>query len=491
MSLNLPIQFSRHELRIFRAILRHAMSYDPPVVPRLAGGFVRDRLLGISSADIDVVLDSVSGFDFATGLSCDSLCSSRPHIVKANPDKSKHLETAILSFGSLNIDFASLRTETYANTRIPQIQPGTPSEDASRRDITINSLFFNLVTNQVEDFTGRGLLDLVNLFINTPLNPSTTLYDDPLRILRIFRFKSKFVSSTISTCIYESIKDPKILSAFSAKVSVERIRIEIDKMLSYSSWPIGLIELATTKYVVAILKLDSIDLPTYNQFNSLITDKYIIRYINLYIKINKSINKDKTNKLKEQQIKIKQYKEINKYIEESGTSQQLIKLYAILYGWAGRRIEGKGMFVNEAILKHSLKYNNMTVRECRKIEKGIEKAKELLKENNNSKIIEYILEIREVWRVSLIIAAIKMDEPKIVGIIRDIGIKGIGECYLERVLVRGEMIKGMVSASRIKRALLDCNIIQIEQGIKTAEEIIEYYKGKSINEELKESRISK
>jgi len=37
---------------------------------------------------------------------------------------------------------------------------GTPTEDAERRDLTINALFYNLATRNVEDFTGKGMADL-------------------------------------------------------------------------------------------------------------------------------------------------------------------------------------------------------------------------------------------------------------------------------------------------------------------------------------------
>jgi len=46
---------------------------------------------------------------------------------------------------------------------------GTPLEDALRRDFTINSLFYNINTKQVEDYTERGLNDIANRVIRTPL----------------------------------------------------------------------------------------------------------------------------------------------------------------------------------------------------------------------------------------------------------------------------------------------------------------------------------
>ena len=51
--------------------------------------------------------------------------------------------------------------ETYADdSRIPEMNFGTPIEDAMRRDLTINSLFYNIHTKLVEDFSTRGVADL-------------------------------------------------------------------------------------------------------------------------------------------------------------------------------------------------------------------------------------------------------------------------------------------------------------------------------------------
>jgi tRNA nucleotidyltransferase (CCA-adding enzyme) len=94
---------------------------------------------------------------------------------------------------------------------------GTPLEDALRRDITINALFYNVHTRSVEDLTNKvsfvlpeqllplrryvpqGLNDLRNGTIRTPLPPRETFLDDPLRILRCIRFASKFGYNIDST----------------------------------------------------------------------------------------------------------------------------------------------------------------------------------------------------------------------------------------------------------------------------------------------------
>lgn len=115
------------------------------------------------------------------------------HLISQNAEKSKHLETATLSILGQQIDFVNLRSETYQeDSRVPQIEFGTPQSDAFRRDITINSLFYNINEQKVEDFTGMGLLDLQSKVLRTPLEPLKTFTDDPLRILRVLRFKSRY-----------------------------------------------------------------------------------------------------------------------------------------------------------------------------------------------------------------------------------------------------------------------------------------------------------
>jgi tRNA nucleotidyltransferase (CCA-adding enzyme) len=93
----------------------------------------------------------------------------------------------------LDLDFVNLRSEEYAeHSRIPEtMRFGTPKEDAERRDLTINSLFYNLHTESVEDFTGKGVDDIENGIIRTPLDPMTTFLDDPLRVLRAVRFAAR------------------------------------------------------------------------------------------------------------------------------------------------------------------------------------------------------------------------------------------------------------------------------------------------------------
>ena len=93
-----------------------------------------------------------------------------------------------------------------------------------RRDFTINALFYNIDTEEVEDYTERGILDIHNKIIRTPLEPLVTFKDDPLRVLRCFRFKSRFAFS-IDETIYACLNDKGVHEALKTKVSKERIGI--------------------------------------------------------------------------------------------------------------------------------------------------------------------------------------------------------------------------------------------------------------------------
>ena len=74
---------------------------------------------------------------------------------------------------------------------------GSPLDDALRRDLTINALFYNLRTEVIEDQTNQGLADLGLLpgstpTIRTPMPPFETFRDDPLRVVRAVRFAARF-----------------------------------------------------------------------------------------------------------------------------------------------------------------------------------------------------------------------------------------------------------------------------------------------------------
>ncbi|RHY39591.1 hypothetical protein DYB30_011861 [Aphanomyces astaci] len=268
--LPVTIDLTADEEKLFDFLLDVEKQNNCGLTLRVAGGWVRDKLLGRASDDIDIVLDNMTGVAFAELVNAyetqhghkthavgvikvSSAFSNRSHdSLKANPDQSKHLETATMQLGSGWVDFVNLRAETYADDeahRIPSMvctapspfvfislrhqEFGTPLEDAQRRDFTINSLFYNLATKSVEDFTGQGLPDLQHGVIRTPLDPTITFLDDPLRVLRAIRFASRF-RFPLADDLIAALEHRAIREALVKKVSRERVGKELGGMLTGS-----------------------------------------------------------------------------------------------------------------------------------------------------------------------------------------------------------------------------------------------------------------
>ncbi|KAJ8107808.1 hypothetical protein OPT61_g8606 [Boeremia exigua] len=229
------------------------------IILRWTGGWVRDKLLGVGSHDIDVAINKMTGEHFGLKLQeyleipghaekhglieksdkTDKLSSKDKakrvapglHKIEANPEKSKNLETATTNIMGIDLDLVNLRKETYNEiSRNPQMEFGTAEEDAVRRDATVNAMFFNLHTCQVEDFTGQGFDDMAAKIIRTPLEPVQTFKDDPLRVLRLIRFASR-LDYTIDPETEKAMANPEIQEVLKIKISRERVGIELEKML--------------------------------------------------------------------------------------------------------------------------------------------------------------------------------------------------------------------------------------------------------------------
>lgn len=217
---------------------------------RFTGGWVRDKLLGVSSKDIDISISSMTGYRFGQlikdflGSSSNEAMYDRSivgslHKIEANPEKSKHLETLTTRILGFEIDLVNLRKESYVDdSRNPIMEFGTPEDDANRRDTTVNALFYNLQTSEIEDFTGRGLEDMEFKLLRTPLSPYQTFKDDPLRILRSIRFASR-LGYRINPADEHAMSDDSIKEALRLKISRERVGVEITKMLQGVYMPHG------------------------------------------------------------------------------------------------------------------------------------------------------------------------------------------------------------------------------------------------------------
>jgi len=225
------------ERRLFELLLAVVGHFALGTTLRVAGGWVRDKLMGRDSHDIDVALDNLSGQSFAEKmneyLASVGLETHHIGVIQSNPDQSKHLETATVKVLGFWVDFVNLRSETYTeHSRIPtKIEIGTPEEDANRRDLTINALFYNINTGLVEDFTGHGIEHLRAKVICTPLPPLQTFMDDPLRVLRAFRFGCRLPGFSVDAELLSAASSPEVIDALAKKIARERIGKELDGML--------------------------------------------------------------------------------------------------------------------------------------------------------------------------------------------------------------------------------------------------------------------
>ncbi|HEX7928760.1 MAG TPA: hypothetical protein VF678_14285 [bacterium] len=143
----------------------------------LVGGAVRDILLGRTPKDFDLVT------------------SARPEQVRRLFRNARiigrRFRLALLRFGEMKVEVSTFRGPVK-HTKDGMIHRdnsfGTPSEDAFRRDFTVNALMFDPLDLTLIDFTG-GLEDLQARRIRTISPPDVSFTEDPVRMLRAIRFK--------------------------------------------------------------------------------------------------------------------------------------------------------------------------------------------------------------------------------------------------------------------------------------------------------------
>ena len=204
----------------------------------LVGGATRDKLMGIKPKDLDyvMVLDDIDisvekGFrtmeaymvkeGFTIWLSTPEMYTIRAKFPAHYTQKG-------------DADFVLARKEIgyEEGTRRPILELGTLADDLARRDFTVNAMAEDEDGNIIDLFNGQE--DLKNKVLRTPLDPSITLLDDPLRLLRAFRFAITKEFS-FGALLRVAMEDKKVLDKLQQVVSAERIREEVLKMMKYDT----------------------------------------------------------------------------------------------------------------------------------------------------------------------------------------------------------------------------------------------------------------
>lgn len=196
------------------------------VATYVVGGFVRDLLLERPSKDIDLVCVG-NGIQLAQAVA---------EALKQLPGRTtevsvfKNFGTAMVKHNEYELEFVGARKESYrADSRKPEVAPGTLEDDQRRRDFTINALAISLNANDygalVDPFDGVG--DLRRKMIVTPLDANITFSDDPLRMMRAVRFATQ-LTFDIDPDTFDAIID----NAERLKIiSQERITDELNKII--------------------------------------------------------------------------------------------------------------------------------------------------------------------------------------------------------------------------------------------------------------------
>ena len=197
--------FNEVEIKILNKLNEYGKGY-------IVGGAIRDILLGLKSKDVD----------FATNLSYETLKTLFSEYTPKETGKS----FGVLRIRINNIDYeiAKFREDIYGKEKKVSFVDDIKN-DLARRDFTINAMAYNQKEGIIDLYNGQK--DIENRIINFVGKAEERIIEDPLRVLRAFRFMSRLKFS-LSENTVEAIKKQKELLK---NISEERITMEFSKLL--------------------------------------------------------------------------------------------------------------------------------------------------------------------------------------------------------------------------------------------------------------------
>ena len=206
--------FSEIEIEILRKLNKYGKGY-------IVGGAIRDILLGLEPKDID----------FTTNIPYETL---KDLFSEYNPKETgKSFGVLRIRVNEIDYEIAKFREDNYEEKDGLKIVPEENKvdfvddikEDLARRDFSINAMAYNEADGIVDLYNGQK--DIENKVINFVGNAEERIIEDPLRILRAFRFMSR-LGFSLSENTIEAIKKQKDLLK---SIPEERITTEFSKLL--------------------------------------------------------------------------------------------------------------------------------------------------------------------------------------------------------------------------------------------------------------------
>lgn len=203
-----------------------------------AGGCVRDLLLGIDPSDYDVATDATPERVMRLFRRTVPVGASFGVVRVLGPP------------GAGEVEVATFRTDgAYLDGRRPDaVTYSTPEADASRRDFTVNGMFFDPIAEEVIDHVG-GRADLDARRLRAIGDPSARFAEDKLRLLRAIRFASRF-GLEVEAETWSAIV---AMSAEVVAVSAERVATELRKMLGHPSRARAIAQAVDAGLIAAIM----------------------------------------------------------------------------------------------------------------------------------------------------------------------------------------------------------------------------------------------
>ncbi len=179
----------------------------------VVGGAVRDLIIGLKPKDFDIVTDA-KPYEIRTMFPGSQVIGRRFQLVHVKKGGDFYEVSTFRSDVSKNYICKpnSPKKNNHKKYSTDDSEFGTIHEDAFRRDLTINALYYDPVKEQVYDFNG-GIKDLLDKRITVIGPPEIRFTEDPVRILRIIRIAAKLnfqIPSDIEKHIYSKfhlIKD--------------------------------------------------------------------------------------------------------------------------------------------------------------------------------------------------------------------------------------------------------------------------------------------